>query len=65
MAQKSKKTSLLTKTGKPLLGPLNIAQLEEMMEKTSRPKEKNKIANRIRIIKSRKGFVEAVPVLSL
>ena len=64
MAKKSKKTSLMTKTGKTLLGPLNIKQLEEMMTKTIRPKDKVKILNRIRIIKSRKDFVEAVPVVS-
>ena len=64
MAQKSKKTSLLTKTGKTRLGPLNIRQLEEMMGKTNRPKEKNKIENRIRILKSRKNFIKAVPVVS-
>jgi hypothetical protein len=60
MAKQSKKTSLLTKTGKQLLGPLNIKQLNEMLEKTARPKEKVKIENRIRTLKSRKGFVEAV-----
>jgi hypothetical protein len=63
MAKKSKKTSLLTKTGKTLLGPLNIAQLEEMLEKSVRPKDNAKIQNRIRILKSRKNFIKVVPVV--
>jgi hypothetical protein len=50
---KSKKSSLTTKTGKPLLGPLNIKQLQDMLEKTSRPKEKAKIQNRIQILEQR------------
>ena len=60
MAKKSLKTSLTTKTGKTLLGPLNLKQLETMLEKVSRPKEKSKIVNRINTLKSRKDFVEAV-----
>jgi hypothetical protein len=53
-----------TKTGKTRLGPLGLHQLEELLSKTSRPKDKTKIQNRIRIIKSRKDFVAAVPVVS-
>ena len=53
-----------TKTGKARLGPLGLHQLEEMLAKSNRPKDKSKIQNRIRIIKSRKWFVEAVPVVS-
>ena len=60
MAKKSLKTSLTTKSGKTLLGPLNLKQLETMLEKVSRPKEKSKIVNRINTLKSRKDFVEAV-----
>ena len=41
------------KTGKPRLGPLTLAQLNEMLEKASRPKDKAKIRNRIRIVESR------------
>lgn len=40
-----------TKTGKTRLGPLSLAQLEEMLEKSSRPKEKGKIVNRITQLK--------------
>lgn len=37
------KTSMLTKTGKTRLGPLNLVQLKELLEKSSRPKDKAKI----------------------
>lgn len=37
------KTSMLTKTGKTRLGPLNVAQLTELLDKTSRAKDKSKI----------------------
>ena len=53
-----------TKTGKTRLGPLGLHQLEQLLEKSNRPKDKAKIKNYIRIVKSRKGFVEAVPVVS-
>ena len=39
------KTSTHTKTGKVRLGPLNVAQLEKMLETTSRAKDKAKIQN--------------------
>jgi len=42
-----------TKTGKTRLGPLNLKQLQEMLEKASRPKDKSKIHNRIKILESR------------
>jgi hypothetical protein len=44
MAAKSKaKSSMLTRTGKTRLGPLNVAQLTELLEKSSKPKEQGKI----------------------
>jgi len=49
-----------TKNGKQRLGPLNLAQLIDLLEKSSKPKEKSKINNRIRELKSRKGYVEPV-----
>jgi hypothetical protein len=49
-----------TKNGKQRLGPLNLGQLASMLEKSSKPKEKSKINNRIRELKSRKGYVEPV-----
>lgn len=36
---------MLTKNGKPRLGPLNVAQLTKMLEETSKPKIKAKIRN--------------------
>jgi hypothetical protein len=41
------------KTGKPRLGPLNLAQLNDLLEKSSKPKDKAKIRNRIRVLESR------------
>ncbi len=38
---------MLTKNGKPRLGPLNIAQLTKMLDETSKPKIKAKIKNAI------------------
>jgi hypothetical protein len=42
-----------TKTGKTRLGPLSLNQLVEMLEKSSRPKDKSKIQNRIKILEAR------------
>ena len=42
--QKTRKNdSMLTKTGKARLGPLNAAQLTKMLESSTKPKEKSKI----------------------
>ncbi len=42
--QKNRKNnSMLTKTGKARLGPLNLSQLSAMLEKSSKPKEQAKI----------------------
>jgi hypothetical protein len=45
----SKRDPMKTKTGKTRLGPLNLEQLNKLME-TARPKERAKIQNRIRAI---------------
>ena len=45
---------MLTKTGKQRLGPQNLKQLQEMLEKSSKPKDKAKINSRIRELESRK-----------
>ena len=45
--------SLKTKTGKTRLGPLSLAQLTELLEKSSKPKDKAKIANRVKILKKK------------
>jgi hypothetical protein len=38
-----KNDSMLTKTGKARLGPLNATQLTKLLETSTKPKEKNKI----------------------
>ena len=42
-----------TKTGKTRLGPLSLTQLQEMLQKSSRPKDKGKIRSRIKILEDR------------
>ena len=49
-----------TKTGKTRLGGLTVTQLTALVEKEGRKKNKAKILNRIRIVTSRKGYVEKV-----
>jgi hypothetical protein len=44
---------MLTRNGKTRLGPMNVAQLEAMLEKSSRPKDKAKILNRVTILKKK------------
>jgi len=55
---KSKKSSLQTKTGKTLLGPLNVQQLTELLARSSKPKEKAKVQRRLTELKSRPGYKE-------
>ena len=38
-----KNDSMLTKTGKARLGPLNTAHLTKLLESSTKPKEKSKI----------------------
>ena len=46
--QKSRKANpMLTKTGKPRLGPLNLKQLNDMLGKSSRPKDEDKLKKEI------------------
>lgn len=40
-----------TKTGKTRLGPLNLSQLEDMIQK-AKPKDRQKIQNRLKKFKS-------------
>lgn len=54
MAVKGHANPMQTKTGKPRLGPLNLEQLNTMLEKSSKPKEKSKILSRIRTLEKRK-----------
>ena len=58
--QKSRKADpMRTKNGKERLGPLNLAQLEELLT-NARKKTAPKITRRIAVIKGRPGFVEKV-----
>jgi hypothetical protein len=47
MANKKPKSSMLTKNGKTRLGPLNEKQLVEMLDRSSKPKERAKIRREI------------------
>lgn len=44
---KRKGDPMLTRNGKPRLGPLNIRQLTAMLDKTQREKDKSKISREI------------------
>jgi hypothetical protein len=46
---------MLTKNGKPRVGPLNVAQLEEMITKTSSTKAKHRYRQAIAIKNARAG----------
>ena len=48
-----KANPMQTKTGKPRLGPLNLTQLQALLEKTSKKKHKRKILNRIAVVEAR------------
>ena len=51
--QANRNRSMLTKTGKKRLGPLNLKQLEEFLQESTKPKDKAKIRNRISILEKR------------
>jgi hypothetical protein len=53
MTVKKHADPMKTKSGKTRLGPLNIKQLYELLEKESKAKNKGKIQNRIRILEKR------------
>jgi len=48
-----KRNSKTTITGQVRIKPFNLNQLEKLLETTKRPKEKDKIVNRIKVLKSR------------
>lgn len=56
MAKAGKSNPMMTKTGKPRLGPLNFKQLTDLLSKTQKKKEKAKIERRIAELASRPGF---------
>ena len=49
-----------TKTGKTRLGGLTVTQLTALVDKEGKKKVRARILNRIRIVTSRKGYVEKV-----
>ena len=56
MAAKGKHANpMLTRNGKTRLGPLSLKQLTDMLEKSSKPKDKAKIHSRIRTLEKRKA----------
>jgi hypothetical protein len=52
MSAKNRKHAdpMKTRTGKTRLGPLNLKQLHDLLDKESKAKNKPKIQNRIRIL---------------
>jgi len=53
MADLKNADPMKTKTGKTRLGPLNLKQLYELLEKESKAKNKGKIRNRISTLEKR------------
>ena len=49
-----KANPMQTRTGKTRLGPLNLTQLQALLEKTSKKKTKAQIVRRISVVESRK-----------
>lgn len=52
-----------TKTGRIRLGPLNFAQLETMLGKSSKPKEQSKIQRRMDLLTKRGQVPKPVAVV--
>ena len=48
-----KRNPKLTITGKARIKPLNMVQLEKLLETTKRPRDKDKIINRMKILKGK------------
>ena len=57
MAVKFHKNPMKTKTGKNRLGPLSLVQLNDLLEKTSKIKDKAKIQRRINAVMKRNKVV--------
>ena len=53
---KRKANPMMTRNGKPRLGPLNVSQLTAMLDKTQRKKDKAKISREL----ARKTAMKAV-----
>jgi hypothetical protein len=48
-----KANPMLTRNGKPRLGPLTITQLKEMASKAQRGKDRARYENRIRVLETK------------
>ena len=60
---KKKVSTMLTRNGKTRLGPLNVAQLEKLLDGSSKPKEKAKIRRALaQRIKTQQVSTKAVEV---
>jgi hypothetical protein len=61
MSQRNQKRDpMKTKTGKTRLGGLTVTQLAAMVDKEGKKKIRAQILNQIRIVQSRRGYVEKV-----
>lgn len=58
MRAKKKASPMHYKTGKVRLGPLSLKQLNDMLEKSSKSKEKARIRNRIATLEKRKAVLK-------
>jgi len=52
-----------TKNGRPRLGPLNFTQLETMLDRSSKPKERAKIQRRMNLLTKRGQVPRPVTVV--
>ena len=43
----------ITITGQVRIKPFNVSQLEKLLETSKRPRDKDKIVNRIKVLKAR------------
>lgn len=50
-----KQNPMLTRTGKPRLGPLNLTQLQALHDKSAKKKDKARILRRINLMQARAG----------
>jgi len=62
MANVQHSDPMKTKTGKQRLGPLNLKQLYDLLEKESKAKNKGKIRNRISVLEKKGYKLPAEPV---
>ena len=54
-ANRPRKSPNQTRNGKVRIGPLSLAKLQELVEKSGRPRDKHKYQNRINFLNKRRG----------